>query len=674
MPEPVAKGYFGEGYFGEAGEKDNNDVRTRLPHLIVMDPPLHPRPPSGDLPDHWRQFVRLDGSLYFYNPFLRLVTTEDIHKPRLRTVVENTARQLAKIAEANYIELPSDWELCVEIELEHREEVLHYNYITHEDGQYFQLGRGQLVCAERSLYWDHVEKYCMHHAEIPPFAEGDFLSEMAYGATGENIPTFLVSVVSLIDSRIWRVRDGSERILDNKGTTFRFTGSQTQALIGTYRELKEAQHEGISIAPALIWLFARTMKLVEETRTNSKYGTPEAAAARKGTWKDPSLKFRIIDAVLSLMFSGTHNMYRRRLMKTKFNNVLYLPDFRELLSDLIIEWGDSNLLTQYMNHGIIFGDRGSVTVLACFLALPIASLLWSFYAFTAALTAFCVQSVDVNHPVLTFMLFVSCLSGLTTVSFFWNIWVGWKFSKMVEYSEGDKRPRARLLSANADGSDAGMSSSKLSVASVRGSIKELLADATGEKRRNFVETIELQIGLKNYDPQRDKRFSGTVKLPNVPRPRMSICILADAADIDRAKQIDLEYMSVDDLKKLNKNKKLVKKLAKKYDAFLASETLIKQIPRLLGPGLSKAGKFPTPVSHAEDLGNKLTEVRSTIKFQLKKVLCLGVAVGHIQMTDDQVLANVMLSINFLVSLLKKNWQNVKSLHIKSTMGKPIRLF
>jgi len=28
------------------------------------------------------------------------------------------------------------------------------------------------------------------------------------------------------------------------------------------------------------------------------------------------------------------------------------------------------------------------------------------------------------------------------------------------------------------------------------------------------------------------------------------------------------------------------------------------------------------------------------------------------------------AVNFLVSLLKKNWQNIKSLNIKSTMGQP----
>jgi hypothetical protein len=33
-----------------------------------------------------------------------------------------------------------------------------------------------------------------------------------------------------------------------------------------------------------------------------------------------------------------------------------------------------------------------------------------------------------------------------------------------------------------------------------------------------------------------------------------------------------------------------------------------------------------------------------------------------------------MSVNFLVSLLKKNWQNVKSLYIKSSMGKAVRLY
>lgn len=61
-------------------------------------------------------------------------------------------------------------------------------------------------------------------------------------------------------------------------------------------------------------------------------------------------------------------------------------------------------------------------------------------------------------------------------------------------------------------------------------------------------------------------------------------------------------------------------LAKKYDAFLASEALIKQIPRLLGPGLNKAGKFPAPLAHTESMMAKVEEVKATIKFQMKKVM------------------------------------------------------
>lgn len=41
-------------------------------------------------------------------------------------------------------------------------------------------------------------------------------------------------------------------------------------------------------------------------------------------------------------------------------------------------------------------------------------------------------------------------------------------------------------------------------------VNELLKNSQ-DKKRNFLESVELQIGLKNYDPQKDKRFSGTVK-------------------------------------------------------------------------------------------------------------------------------------------------------------------
>lgn len=215
--------------------------------------------------------------------------------------------------------------------------------------------------------------------------------------------------------------------------------------------------------------------------------------------------------------------------------------------------------------------------------------------------------------------------------------------------------------------------SKLNVELLREAITTILAKSE-EKPRKFVETIELQIGLKDYDTQRDKRFSGTVKLQHVPRPRMKICVLGDAVHCEGAQKIEMPFKSVDDLKKLNKNKKMVKKLAQTFDAFMASSALIPQIPRLLGPGLNKAGKFPTMITHTDVLEDKANDIRSNVKFQLKKVLCMGVAVGHVKMTPDEIRQNCLMSINFLVSLLKKNWNNVKTLHIKSTMGPVQRVF
>jgi large subunit ribosomal protein L10Ae len=218
-------------------------------------------------------------------------------------------------------------------------------------------------------------------------------------------------------------------------------------------------------------------------------------------------------------------------------------------------------------------------------------------------------------------------------------------------------------------------SNKLNSALLDKAVDDVLAFSNGEqvgdkkgKKRNFTESIEIQITLKNYDPQRDKRFSGTFKLPEIPRPNLKCCMLGSAAHCEQADRIGVDHMSVEDLKKLNKNKKLVKKMAKKYDFFLASDNMIKQIPRLLGPGLTKAGKFPTLLAGGEDMQAKIDEVKATIKFQMKKVMCLNVAVAHVEMDKQAIIVNVQLAANFLASLLKKQWQNIGQMYIKSTMG------
>merc|ERR1719471_2166042 len=131
-------------------------------------------------------------------------------------------------------------------------------------------------------------------------------------------------------------------------------------------------------------------------------------------------------------------------------------------------------------------------------------------------------------------------------------------------------------------------------------VKDMLEYSLETKKRKFLETVELQFTLKNYDPSKDKRFTGTVALPLVPRPRLKVCLLATEKDKAKAEEAGIPFKLQDELKAMKKNKKMVKKLAQAYDAFLCSSSMIRQIPRILGPGLNKAGKFPTALAPTED--------------------------------------------------------------------------
>merc|ERR1711957_832335 len=81
-------------------------------------------------------------------------------------------------------------------------------------------------------------------------------------------------------------------------------------------------------------------------------------------------------------------------------------------------------------------------------------------------------------------------------------------------------------------------------------MKKCISEALAtRKTRKFPETIDLQIGLKDYDPNKDKRFAGTVKLPHIPRPKLKVCVIADANHMDKCKVAGIDNIDADTLKK-----------------------------------------------------------------------------------------------------------------------------
>jgi large subunit ribosomal protein L10Ae len=155
---------------------------------------------------------------------------------------------------------------------------------------------------------------------------------------------------------------------------------------------------------------------------------------------------------------------------------------------------------------------------------------------------------------------------------------------------------------------------------------------------------------------------------------VKVCVLANAAHIEEAVANDIPYIDVEGLKAFNKEKSKIKKYFKKYDVLLASVSVAQQVNKLLGQVLVKMGKFPISVAEGEKLTGKINEMSHIVKFNPKKAACLGTAIGRADLSEEQIRQNLTMSINFLVSLMKKAWQNVGTLHIKTTMGKPIRIF
>ncbi|KAL3247745.1 hypothetical protein MRX96_056822 [Rhipicephalus microplus] len=64
----------------------------------------------------------------------------------------------------------------------------------------------------------------------------------------------------------------------------------------------------------------------------------------------------------------------------------------------------------------------------------------------------------------------------------------------------------------------------------------------------------------------------------------------------------------------------MKKIVEKYRVFMATEPVIKKIPRNMANDMDKKGKLPVVLGEEEPMQAKLEEVRTTVTFRVKAPL------------------------------------------------------
>ena len=213
--------------------------------------------------------------------------------------------------------------------------------------------------------------------------------------------------------------------------------------------------------------------------------------------------------------------------------------------------------------------------------------------------------------------------------------------------------------------------SKVSTEQIQKSIEEALAN---RKKRKFVESLDFQVMLRDYDPDKDKRFNSATTLNHNVKNSLKVCVIGTIGHVEEAKELGFEGVLVDDLKKFNNEPKLIKKWARKFDSILVTDSKNKDVTKLVGRYITAIGKLPVTISEKEKVKDKVGEMLKTIRFRVKKVPWLAQSFGIDSSNQDDLRQNLTKSMNFLVSLLPKGWQNIKTIHIKTTMGKPIQLY
>jgi len=206
-------------------------------------------------------------------------------------------------------------------------------------------------------------------------------------------------------------------------------------------------------------------------------------------------------------------------------------------------------------------------------------------------------------------------------------------------------------------------------------LKELIEHARRDyKKRNFDQSIDLTIVLKDIDVKKGFSFNEVVHLPNKLSRQATICVVTSGEMGTRARRAEADrIIEVEELDRIGTNKKEAKKLAKSYDFFVSDTSLMSTVGRSLGQFLGPKGKMPTPIPYGAPIESILTRLRSSVRVRVRNQLNVSTKIGDEKMDDRQLVQNASAILSIVEKKLPQGDKNIRNTFVKFTMGNAIGL-
>ena len=196
----------------------------------------------------------------------------------------------------------------------------------------------------------------------------------------------------------------------------------------------------------------------------------------------------------------------------------------------------------------------------------------------------------------------------------------------------------------------------------------------GAKKRNFVETVELAINLKDVDLSVPKnRITEDIILPNGRGKAVRICVIGGGELALKAKDVADLVITPEELQTIAEDKKQAKKITNSTNYFIAEAPLMAVVGKRLGTVLGPRGKMPKPIPPGADPTGMVESLRKTVSVRTKDRITFHAPVGTVEMPAEQIAENIDALLKRIELKLEKGRMNIESSYVKTTMGPSERL-